>query len=106
MLCLFRLSAKISRDLTDNNPYLVDLSDVNRPTNLVEKFSSLYDNEWTYAFDGLQMLSGYEDDVKVIQQLLNILMVVPFKTHHRAGFLALLIRKSRILSWDRKSYPT
>ena len=72
---MFRLSERLSGNLMDNNPDIVDLSDINRPTNLVEKFSSLYDNEWTDAFEGLQKIPGYESEYKVIHLLLNILLV-------------------------------
>ncbi|XP_052263646.1 uncharacterized protein LOC127866855 isoform X3 [Dreissena polymorpha] len=39
-----------------------DLSDQNRPTKLAEKFSELYDNQWTDAFEDLKM---EEERVKV-----------------------------------------
>ena len=76
---LFRLSEKISLNLTENNPNIADLSDINRPTNLVDKFSTLYDDEWTRAFDELQTIPGYEDDQKAIKQLLDIIMVYTSK---------------------------
>ena len=75
VLLYFRLSENISRDLTNNNANIADLSDTNRPTNLVEKFSSLYDDEWTDAFDDLKKVPGYENNTNVIHELLNILLV-------------------------------
>lgn len=71
---LTRLSENISRSISDNNPNIADLSDINRPTNLVERFSTLYDDEWTEAFETLQQVQGYEDEKKAIQLLLGILM--------------------------------
>ena len=42
-----RLSELAGAKLTEGNPNIADLSDKNRPTNLAENFSELYDNEWT-----------------------------------------------------------
>ncbi|XP_052263645.1 uncharacterized protein LOC127866855 isoform X2 [Dreissena polymorpha] len=57
-----RLSKLASSNLTYNNPNIADLSDQNRPTKLAEKFSELYDNQWTDAFEDLKM---EEERVKV-----------------------------------------
>ena len=64
--------------LADNNPNIADLSDMNRPTNLAEKFSTLYDDQWTDAFDAVSGYSGYNEEVKVIQILLEIVQVQIF----------------------------
>ena len=72
---LFRLSEQISLKLADNNPNIADLSDVNRPTNLADKFSMLYDDEWTEAFDALQNIPEFQEDEQAIKQLLEILLV-------------------------------
>ena len=48
---LYRLSAVAGTKLKYNNPGITDLSDDNRPNKLAEKFSELYDNEWTAAFE-------------------------------------------------------
>ncbi|XP_021356601.1 kinectin-like isoform X2 [Mizuhopecten yessoensis] len=48
---LTRLSKQAEMRLTDGNHGITDLSDPNRPTSLAEKFSELYDNEWTEAFE-------------------------------------------------------
>ena len=61
--------------LNDNNPNIADLSDMNRPTNLAEKFSTLYDDQWTDAFDAVSGYPGYNEEVKVIQILLEIVQV-------------------------------
>lgn len=50
---LTRLSAYAGEKLRLNNPGLADLSDENRPNKLAEKFSELYDNDWTDALDSL-----------------------------------------------------
>ena len=68
-----RLSKVLSSQLTDNNPNLADLSDMNRPTKLAEQFSELYDNEWTNAFGVLMKIE--DDDFTVITKLLIILLV-------------------------------
>ena len=52
--CLYRLSAVAGTKLKYNNPGITDLSDDNRPNKLAEKFSELYDNEWTAAFEVIE----------------------------------------------------
>ena len=74
-LILPRLSEQISLKLADNNPNIADLSDVNRPTNLAEKISLLYDDEWTEAFDALQEIPEFQDEETAIKQLLEMLKV-------------------------------
>ncbi|XP_053389972.1 uncharacterized protein LOC128552918 [Mercenaria mercenaria] len=46
-----RLSKVVGANIMNDNPNITDLSDENRPTKLSEKFSELYDNEWTDAFE-------------------------------------------------------
>lgn len=53
--------------MTENNPNVTDLSDINRPINLGEDFSEIYDNEYT---DVLVHLKKNPDDVKNIQDKL------------------------------------
>ncbi|XP_033731598.1 uncharacterized protein LOC117321241 [Pecten maximus] len=48
---LTRLSKELGMKLTDNNPAIADLSDPNRAMKIGEKYSELYDNEWTDALD-------------------------------------------------------
>ncbi|XP_045206822.2 uncharacterized protein LOC123559065 [Mercenaria mercenaria] len=50
---LTRYSALAGSKLTHGNANIADLSDENRPTKLAEKYSELYDNEWTEAFSFL-----------------------------------------------------
>ena len=72
-----RLSAMASAQLTDGNPAITDLSDVNRPTKIAEKFSELYDNEWTDAFEALT--SQYHmSEKEAVDTLLRILKVVVY----------------------------
>lgn len=71
---LTRLSEHISLKLADNNPNIADLSDLNRPTKLAEKFSLLYDDQWTDAFDALQQRPEFKEDSKAIKQLLDLLL--------------------------------
>ncbi|XP_053398954.1 putative leucine-rich repeat-containing protein DDB_G0290503 [Mercenaria mercenaria] len=52
---LLRLSKVAGANLTYNNPNIADLSNEKRPTQLAEEFAELYDNEWTDAFEDLQI---------------------------------------------------
>ncbi|XP_053390704.1 uncharacterized protein LOC128553545 [Mercenaria mercenaria] len=52
---LLRLSKCAGANLTYQNPNIADLSDGKRPTKLAEEFSELYDNEWTDAFEKLDI---------------------------------------------------
>ncbi|CAC5413607.1 unnamed protein product [Mytilus coruscus] len=45
---------------SNNNPHIADLSDMNRPTKVAEKFNSLYDHQWTDAFEDLRRLYKHE----------------------------------------------
>ena len=55
------------------NPDIADLSDDNRPTKIAERFSQLYDDQWTDAYDDLMKDGQTERDV--IRILLNIVHV-------------------------------
>ena len=57
-----------------DNPDIANLSDADRPTKLAEKYSELYDNEWTDAFDILTKHQKKEDEV-AIAILLDIIKV-------------------------------
>ena len=74
----FRLSEHVALKLADNNPNIADLSDMNRPTLLAEKFSTLYDDQWTDAFDALSGQPGFEQESKAIQFLLEVVQVQHF----------------------------
>lgn len=67
LLIHFRLSQLAGVQMTENNPNVTDLSDINRPINLGEDFSEIYDNEYT---DVLVYLKRKSDDVKNMQDKL------------------------------------
>lgn len=71
---LNRVSELAGAKLSAGNPNLVDISDENRPTKLAERYSELYDNDWTDAFTVL-IDSGY-DDPKVVEILLKLLITI------------------------------
>ncbi|KAK3100067.1 hypothetical protein FSP39_014227 [Pinctada imbricata] len=71
---LTRLSEVAGSKLKYNNPGITDLSDDNRPNKLSEKFSELYDNEWTEAFEALE--GDKMEEEEVIRRLLGILQFV------------------------------
>ena len=54
------------------NYNLTDLSDPKQPTEIAEKMSELYDNQWTDAFDVLEQTM---DETDIIRSLLRIVMV-------------------------------
>lgn len=64
--------------LTDNNPNIANLGDKNRPTNLADKFSELYSNEWTNALESLENDYETESETANIKTLLEIVKVVHF----------------------------
>ncbi|XP_061185064.1 uncharacterized protein LOC133193105 [Saccostrea echinata] len=64
-----RLSQVASQKVATGNPNHTDLSDSNRPTKIGERFSELYDNEWTHLFESLQ--SEFEDEKERIIKLCN-----------------------------------
>ncbi|WAQ99631.1 hypothetical protein MAR_024004, partial [Mya arenaria] len=67
-----RLSKVMGQKLTDNNPNIADLSDKNRPTKLAERYSELYDNQWTDAFEIVN--NQLHDEKSTIDSLSNILL--------------------------------
>ncbi|XP_056012095.1 uncharacterized protein LOC125681061 isoform X2 [Ostrea edulis] len=71
---LTRLSSIAGDKLRLNNPGIADLSDENRPNKLGEKFSELYDNEWTEAYESLDNAGLNEEEI--IKKLLDILKEV------------------------------
>lgn len=78
-LFVFRLSSVAGERLRFNNPAIADLSDENRPNKLAEKFSELYDNEWTEFYEKLEGLESTEEEK--IGQIVQILQVCNiFKT--------------------------
>ncbi|XP_063416195.1 GRIP and coiled-coil domain-containing protein 2-like [Mytilus trossulus] len=61
-----RLSEAAGNKLRDNNPNIADLSDMNRPTSLAEKFSSLYTDEYTDAMEVIEDAMDEAASVKVM----------------------------------------
>ncbi|XP_052281611.1 uncharacterized protein LOC127879061 isoform X2 [Dreissena polymorpha] len=69
-----RLSQLMGRKMADNNPAIADLSDFNRPEKLGQRYSELYDNQWTDAFGTLQEDPSFEDETQILDILLNVLV--------------------------------
>ncbi|KAL3878886.1 hypothetical protein ACJMK2_031214 [Sinanodonta woodiana] len=69
---LTRLSQKASEALRNGNERITNLNDNNRPTKLAERFSELYENEWTDSYEEISATAGKEEDI--ISTLLRILM--------------------------------
>lgn len=65
-----RLSRVASQQLTQGNPNITDLSDGNRPTKLGERFSQVYDDQWSEAFEALKAEGKQEKET--VAELLNI----------------------------------
>ncbi|OWF41297.1 uncharacterized protein LOC110462653 [Mizuhopecten yessoensis] len=77
---LTRLSKIAGSKLVHGNPAITDLSDANRPTKLSERYSELYDNEWT---DALEELIDRKDIVQgedvVCTKILPAILIESFK---------------------------
>lgn len=65
-----RLSRIASQQLTQGNPNITDLSDGNRPTKLGERFSQVYDDQWSEAFEALKEKGKQEENI--VTELLRI----------------------------------
>ena len=70
---VFRVSQLSGAKLQESNSGITNLSDDNRPTKLAERFSELYDNEWTEAFEEQEEACGGENEA--IQYLYKLLLV-------------------------------
>lgn len=68
------MSKVAGEKLTENHPMTVDFSDTNRPTNLADRFSELYDNEWTKALDDLNKVKEEHEDgnIKLLADILEV----------------------------------
>ena len=73
ILFLFRLSAVAGDRLRNNNPGITDLSDPNRPMKIAEKFTEMYDNDWTDSMEALEDLKIQEE--KCVEILLHLVTV-------------------------------
>ncbi|VDH93783.1 Hypothetical predicted protein [Mytilus galloprovincialis] len=71
-IALSRLSKLAGIQLTKGNSDITDLSDSNRPTKLSEKWSSLYTDEWSEAFDELSKTKKTNDNFKIEKELCDI----------------------------------
>ncbi|KAL3879247.1 hypothetical protein ACJMK2_031552 [Sinanodonta woodiana] len=71
---LHRLSSQAAAGMTHNNLYITDLSDKNRPTKISERYSELYDNQWTDAFELLHT-NHHLSEIEAIEVLLDVLSV-------------------------------
>lgn len=60
-----RLSKLAGDKLMDANPDIADLSDPRRPTELGKRFSEIYDNEWSDAFEVLPVKSE-EEKIRIL----------------------------------------
>lgn len=90
-----RLSSVAGEKLRNNNPGIADLSDENRPINLGEKFSQLYDDQWTDAIEHLEEMGYSETDG--IRRLLDILKV-SFMERKKIFYLFIIITDSVMIS--------
>lgn len=71
-----RLSQLAGAKLTEGNPNIADLSDKNRPTNLAEHFSELYDNEWTDALEEMTDTESKseEEGIKILFDIVKVMI--------------------------------
>lgn len=79
--------------LTDNNPNIANLGDKNRPTNLADKFSELYSNEWTNALESLENDYETESETANIKTLLEIVKVVHFFLFYFVVVILCILKK-------------
>lgn len=95
-----RLSKLMGDTLSNKNPDIADLSDKNRPTKIAEKFSELYDNQWTDAYEAAERLFKDQKEEQRIKILLQLLMDVnkfclqEFKNQDSA-IVSFLLRSSK-----------
>lgn len=68
----FRLSTIAGSRLKDGNPIITDLSDDNRPLKIAERFSEIYDNEWTDVFDNLITDKSERESIHILLDILQV----------------------------------
>ncbi|KAL5011704.1 hypothetical protein ScPMuIL_010255 [Solemya velum] len=66
-----RMSKMASHKLHTNNPNVADLNDDNRPSKIAEKFSELYDNQWTEAFEELSRIMSEIDTIYMLLRIVR-----------------------------------
>ncbi|CAG2238399.1 unnamed protein product [Mytilus edulis] len=82
---LLRRLSKIAGDnMTKGNPGIADLSDLNRPTKLGEKWTSLYTDEWADAYEELRHDAQRNQPKTIERQLLDIVALCYKKCHEIA----------------------
>lgn len=81
---LFRLSSIAGSRLKDGNPIIADLSDDNRPLKIAERFSEIYDNEWTDAFDNLITDKSEIESIHILLDILQVNVAFQLCTDSRA----------------------
>lgn len=82
----------------------VDLSDTNRPTNLADRFSELYDNEWTKALDDLNKVKEEHEDgnIKLLADILEVQSKWSITNHRqRQNYLLYLQTRVQINKTDK-----
>jgi len=72
---IYRLSSFASKQLTEGNPDFTDLSDINRPVKMAERFHKIYDYEWTTSLDSLTKGSICLTEEKAISVLMDIIKI-------------------------------
>lgn len=70
----YRVNELSGEKQTDTNSKVADPSDKNIPTNLAERFSELYDNEWTKALEDLRKTKEDHEDgnIKLLADILEV----------------------------------
>ena len=66
------MSEAAGNKLRENNPNIADLSDMNRPTSLADKFNSLYTDEYT---DAMEVIERSMDEAGAVHVMLEWLKV-------------------------------
>lgn len=61
--------------IKSGNPEIADLSDQNRPTKLAENFRSLYDDEWTSAYEEIEKTGKVKGEEGLISVLAEVVKV-------------------------------
>ncbi|KAK3602811.1 hypothetical protein CHS0354_026362 [Potamilus streckersoni] len=77
---LTRLSRHMGQQMSEGNPNITDLSDKNRPSKLGERYSELYDNEWTDAFECLTDKFYMDIDDKSGIEILRKILLESYKS--------------------------
>ncbi|XP_048774224.1 trichohyalin-like isoform X2 [Ostrea edulis] len=68
------LTERASQNMLSKNPNVTDLSDPNRPLKIAEKYSELYDNQWTSAMENLEALGiNEENGIKILLDTITLI---------------------------------